>query len=138
MKMIMAFFFFFILFTFNIPKKFSFIDVVFNSSYRKVLDNKIYEIYRQYNINYVSIEDTMTDLLLKNKKLLNEYIIIDFSYNNEVFINEVSDLIISFKANYNTEASISLEDKAIIYNFVTDHDKNKILFKIIINNNVTL
>ena len=38
----------------------------------------------------------MTDLLLKNKKLVNEDII-EFCYKNEAFSNEVYDLITSLK-----------------------------------------
>ena len=60
-------------------------------------------MYNQYVINFDSIEETMADLLLKNKKLLNEDIIIDFSYNNELLNNEVNNLITSFKQNYDTE-----------------------------------
>ena len=124
------------IFTFNVPKKFSFINVVFNSSYRKIIDNKNYEIYNQYEINFDSIEETMTDLLLKNKKLLNEDII-EFSYNNEVFSNEINDLITSFKNNYNI-STISLEDKEILYICIKDSENNIALYETIINDFITL
>ena len=81
------------IFTFNIPKKFNFIEVIFNSSYRKVIDTQKYENYNEFEINLDSIETKMTDLLLKNKKLLNNELI-EFSYNNEVFSNEIKDLIL--------------------------------------------
>ena len=55
------------IFTFNFPDKFSFINEKFNSSYRKIIDNKNYEIYNQYEIDFNSIEDRLTDLLLKTK-----------------------------------------------------------------------
>ena len=63
------------IFTFNIPDKFLFINETFNSSYRKIIDNKNYEIYNSYFINYDYIEENMTNLLLKNKKLLKDEII---------------------------------------------------------------
>ena len=126
------------IFTFNVPKKFSFINVVFNSSYRKIIDNNNnYEIYNQYEINFDSIEETMTDLLLKNKKLLNEDIIMDFSYNNEVFNNEVTNLITSFKTNYNT-STISLDDKEILYLFIKEYENNTALYKDMINDFINL
>ena len=60
------------IFTFNISKKiFNFIEVIFNSSYRKVIDNENYENYNEYEINLDSTETKMTNLLLKIKKLLN-------------------------------------------------------------------
>ena len=103
------------IFTFNLPDKFSFINETFNSAYRKIIDNKNYEIYNQYEIDFNSIEDRLTDLLLKNKKLLNDDII-QFSYNNELFTNEVSNVMITFKDNYNTE-KLTDDDKEIIYKF---------------------
>ena len=58
------------IFTFNIPKKkFNFIEVIFNSSYRKVIDTQNYENYNEYEISLDSIEMQMTNILLKNKKL---------------------------------------------------------------------
>ena len=124
------------IFTFNVPEKFSFVNEIFNSSYRKIIDNNNYEIYNQYEINLDYIEENMTNILLKNKKLLNDYII-EFRYNNELFSNEVKDLITLFKKNYLTNI-ISLDDKVIIYNFIIDNEKNKDLYKKIINDFITL
>jgi hypothetical protein len=78
----------------------------------------------------------MTDLLLKNKKLLNEDII-EFNYNNEVFNNEVNDLITSFKNNY-AISKISQDDKEILYLFIKGNENNTIFYKNIINNFITL
>ena len=78
----------------------------------------------------------MTNLLLKNKKLLNEDII-EFSYNNEVFNNDVKDIITSFKNNYAT-IEINPEDREIIYFFIMDNENNKTLYKIIISDFMTL
>ena len=74
------------IFTLILPKEISFIDVLFNSSYRKILDSETfsYKFYKEFQINYDLIEEYMTDLLLKNKKLLNDDIN-SFSYNNEKF-----------------------------------------------------
>ena len=75
-------------FTLILPKETSFIDILFNSSYRKILDSETinYKFYKEFEINYDLIEDYMTDLLLKNKKLLNDDIN-GFNYNNEIFEN---------------------------------------------------
>ena len=90
------------IFTLNLPKKVSFLDILFNSSYRKILDNKTrsYESYKEFEINYDLIEEKLTDLLLRNKKLLNNELI-EFIYNNEVFDNQVLDFITKFKTRFN-------------------------------------
>ena len=106
------------IFTFKMPKKFAFIDLVFNSSYRKIIDNKNkdYTIYKDYIIDLDSIENNITDLLVKNKKLLSDNII-EFKYNNNIFNNEVSDLITLFKKNYEI-IDISIDDKLVLYNLL--------------------
>ena len=73
-------------FTLILPKETSFIDILFNSSYRKILDSEAinYELIKKFKINYDLIEEYMIDLLLKNKKLLDDDIN-GFSYNNEEF-----------------------------------------------------
>ena len=125
------------IFTFNVPKIFSFINIVFNSSYRKIIDNnRNYETYKQYEINLDSIEEIMTDLLLKNKKLLNEDII-EFSYINEIFSNEINDLITSFNHNYNTVEIVS-GDKKVLDKYFKDNEINKIKCKYLINDFITL
>ena len=124
------------IFTINEPEIFSFINAVFNSSYRKVIDNNNYGEYNQYEINFESIERDMTDSLLKNKKLLNE-IIIEFSYNNEAFNNEVNDLITIFKKNYKTEA-INSDDKEFIDNYIKENKNNKSKYKDLIDDFLTI
>ena len=124
------------IFTFNIPEKFSFINETSNSSYRKIIDNKNYEIYNKYEIDFDSIEDNMTNLLLKNKNLLKDDII-EFSYNNELFTNEVSDIITTFKNNYNNE-EISDDDRVVIYKYIDSISKNKDYYKKIIDDFITL
>ena len=124
------------IFTFNVPDKFSFINETSNSSYRKIIDNKNYEIYNQYEINFDIIEDRMTNLLLKNKKLLKDDII-EFSYNNELFTYEITDTITSFKDNYYIE-DISDDDKVVIYKYIDTIDGNKDLYKKLIDDFMTL
>ena len=76
----------------------------------------------------------MTDLLLKNKKLLNNEII-GFNYDNEVFANEIGDLITNFKYG---DSKISITDKVVFYNYITDNNGNNDKYRIIINNFITL
>ena len=122
------------IFTFN---KFSFIDVIFNSSCRKIIDNKNYQNYNQFEINLNTIESNMTELLLKNRKLINEDLIIEFSYNNEIFNNEINDLITTFKISYKTK-TISIKDKVIFYSFVKNNEGNLDKYKDIIDDFMTL
>ena len=78
----------------------------------------------------------MTNSLLKNKKLLNDDII-EFSYNNELFSNEISNVITTFKDNYNQE-KLTNNDKEIIYKFYDTNRNNIDLYKKIIGNFMTL
>ena len=124
------------IFTCKLPKKISFIDILFNSSYRKIIDtDKRYESYRDYEINYDLIEENLTDLLLKNKKLLNDEII-EFVYNNEVFSNEINNIITSFKKRY-IDKDIDIHDKVAIYKFTLDN-KNIPICKEMISDFITL
>ena len=122
------------IFTFDIPKKFNFFNVLCNSSYRKVIDTDNYENYNDYVIHLDSTESEMTELLLKNKKLLNnelEY----FNFNNEAFTYEINDLISNFKYG---DMEISNKDKLVIYDYITLNDGNNEIYKKIINNFITL
>ena len=122
------------IFTFN---KFSFTDAIFNSSYRKIIDTQNYHDYSSYEIDISAIEENMTELLLKNKKLLDEDIIIDFSYNNYIFDNQLDNLITTFKKNYK-EKDISFDDKEIINNFIKENEGNLDKYLQIINDFMTL
>ena len=83
-----------------------------------------------------SIEMKMTNLLLENKKLLNNELI-GFNYNNEVFSNEINDLICNFKYG-NMKINLGIDDKIVIYNYIIDNDGNNERYKNIINNFITL
>ena len=126
------------IFTLCLPEKKSFINILFDSSYRKILDSETrsYESYKEYEIDFELIEENMTELLLKNKKLLNDEVT-EFIYNSEVFSNQVSDLISMFKKNYNHKI-IALHDKLIIYKFYKDNKNNSYLIKRIINDFIEL
>ena len=126
------------IFILNTTEKFSFIDTVYNSSYRKIIDSQNEKNYNTFEINMPGIEENMTDLLLKNKKLLNKDLIIDFSYNNEIFDYQLNDMLITFQAEYNTrDTSISMDDKKYFYNYVKDN-KNLEKYEDTINNFITL
>ena len=79
----------------------------------------------------------MTELLLKNKKLLNEDLITEFNYNNTIFENQISDLFITFKKFYKTK-DISSEDKEVINKFIKDNKGNLEKYKDIINDFISL
>ena len=76
----------------------------------------------------------MTNSFLKNKKLLNDNLI-GFSFNNEVFSNEISDIRSNFK--YET-IDINIDDKVVIYKFINKFAGNNEKYKEIINNFITL
>ena len=128
------------IFTMILPKKVSFMNILFDSSYRKILDSEVKsnELYKEYEINFDLIEENLTESLLKNKKLLNEDIntISSFIYNNEVFNNQVTDLITLFNKRYNHKP-IDLYNQVDIYKFSKDN-QNSNLCKDIINDFITL
>ena len=128
------------IFTMILPKKVSFMNILFDSSYRKILDSEVKsnELYKEYEINYDLIEENLTESLLKNKKLLNEDIntISSFIYNNEVFNNQVTDLITVFNKRY-SHKPIDLYNQVDIYKFSQDN-KNANLCQNIINDFITL
>ena len=95
------------IFTQNLPKKISFLYILYNSSYRKILDSisREYEVYKEFEINYDLIEKYMTELLLSNKKLLNSNIT-EFIDNTELFSNQVTDIMSTFYKNIMLKALV--------------------------------
>ena len=75
----------------------------------------------------------MTELLLKNKKLINKDLIIEFKYNNEIFDNQINDLIKTFKKYYNT-SEISKDDKEYLFNCIRDKKGILEFYENVINN----
>ena len=124
------------IFNFNLSDNFL-IKYVFNRSYRKIIDTHDYKDYNHFEINLNDIEENLTELLLQNKKLLNEETIVEFTYNNEVFENEIKDMITLFKNNYIVK-DISLYDKNIIDNFIKNNDGNIDKYQDSINDFMTL
>lgn len=120
------------IFTLSLPKNFSFIDIIFNHSYRKALIDNDYKSYNQFIIDLESIEETMTELLLKNKKLLNGNII-NFIYINEDLTFDNNDIITKFNNNQIIE-KIDLDDKIILYEFYEEHYEDINLLLSIIDN----
>ena len=118
------------IFNLKLPEDFSFINILFHSSYRKIQEDINYNSCIEYIINFDLIEKYMTDLLLKNKKLLNETID-EFIYSNEVFTNQVTDVITLFENNYLIE-SMNIDDKVVIYKFFFENENNLYLHKKII------
>ena len=119
---------------FILSKSSNFIEILFNSSYRKYIDTKKHENYNEYEINLKQIEAEMTNSFLKNKKLLNDDLI-GFNFNNEVFSNEISDIRSNFKYE---KMNINIDDKVIIYKFINKFAGNNEKYKEIINNFITL
>jgi len=126
------------LFTLSFPKEISFIDILFNSSYRRILDSETRnnELYKEYKIEYNLIEENMTELLLKNKKLLNDEVS-EFSYRNKIFSSQVSNLITLLKKRYNTK-NLFINDKVAIYKFYNDIKNNSLFCKNIIKDFIEL
>ena len=119
------------IFTLELSEDNSLIDILFNSSHRKILDseNLNHKLYKEYEINYDYIEEKLTDLLLKNKKILNDNII-EFIYNNETFSNQLTNFITEIKRYCFTD--INDDDKVAIYKFCSDSPNNKNMYKCII------
>ena len=121
-------------------KQFSFIDIIFNCSYRKVSltddsDNLSYIPYNDFEINYDLIEEKMTEQFLSNKKLFNDSLNY-FIYKND-FTFEEGDIITRFNQLYMTK-SLFIDDKIILNKFNTDNNSNVIMRKNIINDYKTL
>ena len=121
------------IFNLKLPRKNMLINLIFNYSYRKAIDTVPinYKLYNEYFIDFDKIEEIMTDLLLKNKKLLNENII-EFIYKNETFDNQtIVNQIDLYKKNYKSKY-INLDDKVTIYKFCKENI-NINLYKTMIN-----
>jgi hypothetical protein len=121
------------LLTLKLPENVLFIDLLFSSSYRKILDNNSMK-YKEYNINFDFIEERLFELLLKNKKLLNEDIT-EFIYNNELFSFQLNDFFTSIRKKYT--AKLLKLDGETIYKFCKEN-QNIQLHKKILNSFIEL
>ena len=116
----------------NLSDKFSFVEVVFNCSYRKIALDKNVNSYNQFEVDLSMIEDEMTEILLRNKKLFKDDII-NFVYSNEKLEFENTNIITQFNGLYELE-KINLRDKIILYQFYQDNkEKNLDFFLSILN-----
>ena len=121
----------------NLPENFSLIEVIFNNSYRNSSLEKDYNMYNQIHVNLDLIEDELTELLLRNKKLFND-IIINFIYSNEKLEFENTNIITEFNGLYEIK-DINIKDKIILYQFYNDNEeKNDDFFKNIFNDFIQL
>ncbi len=114
----------------TLSDKFSFVEVIFNSSYRKIALDKNYNSYNQFQVYIDLIEEEMTELLLRNKKLFNDSII-NFVYSNEKLEFENKNIITEFNRLYKIE-KINLRDKMILYQFYQDNKEKNVDFFLII------
>jgi len=114
-------------------EKFSFDEVIFNSSYRKIALDRNYNSHNQFEVHLDLIEDEMTELLLKNRKLFNDSII-NFVYSNEKLEFENKNIITEFNRLYKIE-KINIKDKIILYKFYQDNKEKNLEFFITILNN---
>ena len=100
---------------FMIKNDFSISNITFNNSYRKIIISDDYSEFNKYEINLELIEEIMTDLLLKNKRLISDEIF-EFKYKNEDLEFKNKDICTTFKENINEE-ELSINDKIIIYEY---------------------
>ncbi len=116
----------------------TFIDIIFNSSYRKIIDSETRsnDSYKEYDINFDIIEEYMTDLLLKNKKLLDENVT-EIIFNDEVFTNQVTDTFNLFGQKI-SKKNIDIFDKVSIYKFYKDNQDNSFMASLFIKDFITL
>ena len=124
------------IFSLCLPQKQPFIDIIFNNSYRKYALNNDRNSVNQYEINFEQIEENMTEILLKNKKLFNKNIS-KFIYKNEDLNFENIDILYKFNKLYDNEELI-LDDKFILYNYYNENKENINLLKNITNDFKTL
>jgi len=116
----------------NLPDKFSFNEVFFNCSHRIFAKDQF--SCEQIDVDLEQIEDKMTELLLRNKKLFDNSIN-NFVYANEDLKFENKNIISSFE--YDLE-NIDLGDKIILYKFYKNNEENDILLLNIFNNFIKL
>ncbi len=106
--------------------KFSFEEIVFNSSYRKIALDRNYISHNEFEVDLNLIEDDMTVKLLKNKKLFNDSII-NFVYSNEKLEFENKDIITEFNKLYKIE-KLNLKNKTILYKFYQENKEKNLEF----------
>ena len=110
------------IFNFKFPENTSIYDIFYDSAYRK--------ISKEYIIDFDKIEERMTDLLLKNKKIFNDEIH-EYIYNEDAYFIQLDDEIITkFKERYD-QRILTIYDKVNIYKFSLDNKDNSLIKNII-------
>ena len=110
------------IFSFKSTPQFSFIEIIFNNSFRKALiTNNFKDAFNLFEIDFDKIEENMTDIFIKNKKLLNDDIS-KFIYKNEDLFLENFDIITKFNDTYsiNPTDELSINDKILLYNLIKE------------------
>ena len=118
------------IFSFKSAPYFSFIEIIFNNSFRKALvTNNFKDSFNLFEIDFDKIEENMTDIFIKNKKMLNEDIS-KFIYKNEDLFFDNIDIVTKFNDIYNINSTdeLSVNDKLVIYNFIQESPDNTKLF----------
>jgi hypothetical protein len=120
------------IFTDDLFENINFIELIFNSSYRKIIDTGKYKNYNEFELDLDLIESELTNKILKNKKLINGELIY-FKYKNEVFSHSIDNLISNFESKYTTK-DINDDDKVIIYEYIKEYPDDHERYQIIIDN----
>ena len=120
------------IFTDDLFENINFIELIFDSSYRKIIDTGKYKNYNEFELDLDLIESELTNKILKNKKLINGELIY-FKYKNEVFSHNINNLISTFESKYTT-TDINDDDKVIIYEYIKDYPDDHDRYQIIIDN----
>ena len=111
----------------NLKEKFSLIEIMFNSSYRKYAIDENYRSYNQIEVDLDQIENRVTEILLRNKKMFNDTIT-SFVYMNEDLELKNKGIISSFIENYGIgDNNIDIGDEKILYKFYKENKENNIL-----------
>ena len=124
------------IFVINLPDKYSFIEVLFNNSYRKFEFYGECKKFKKMEVDIDKMESEITELLLSNKKMFDNYINC-FAYMNEYFKFNNTNIITQFNEEYEIE-DINLGDKIILYKFYKENKENENLFKTIFNDFIQL
>ena len=106
----------------NLKEKFSLIEIMFNSSYRKYAIDENYRSYNQIEVDLDQIENRVTEILLRNKKMFNDTIT-SFVYMNEDLELKNKGIISSFIENYGIgDNNIDIGDEKILYKFYKENN----------------
>ena len=124
------------IFIVDLPDNFSFKEAIFNSSNRTFAITKNYNVYNNFEIYLDILENRMTELLLRNKKLFDNFINV-FFYAKEILEFNNKNIIAEFNELFDIE-KINLGDKKILYQIYDDNKENDNLLKNIFDDFIQL